>query len=251
MGVTGVVLAAGRGVRMGGIDHKALIPIRDKQPLMHYILAGLRASGIEELLIVTGHRPDAIQEYVGPRWSGEVTYARNPRFASWGNFHSLRLAIDQQPSNDLLVTNCDIVVNPDVYRRVASRPGDLVLAVERRYRLDEEDMRVAIRDDRVVGIGKGLPLALSHGEFCGISMLRVEGHRRYLELATEAEWSGRTHIYYEDVYGAMLDTVETRPAPVDAGEYAEVDEPSNVEDAARVIARYGAAYAALDAGASA
>ena len=39
--VRAVVLAAGRGVRMGGRRPKTLIPVADKQPLLRYILVGI------------------------------------------------------------------------------------------------------------------------------------------------------------------------------------------------------------------
>ena len=138
-----MVLAAGRGVRMGGIEHKALIPVENNEPLMHYILGGLTKAGIKKLMIVTGHNASEVESFVGGRWGGDaVSYAFNARYASWGNFHSVRIAIDQAPADDLLVVNCDVVVHPDVFRRVLAVDGDLVLAVERRLRLDQEDMRV-------------------------------------------------------------------------------------------------------------
>ena len=167
MGITGVVLAAGRGIRMGGAEHKSLIPVDGKEPLMHYILGGLQRVHLDKLLVVTGWRHGDLESYVGEKWNGEATFARNPRYGSWGNFHSLRIAIDQTPADDLLVVNCDVIVHPDVYKRTLETEGELVLAVERRLRLDDEDMRVRVHGNSVMGIGKDLSRAHSHGEFCG------------------------------------------------------------------------------------
>ena len=239
MGVAGVVLAAGRGVRMGGVEHKSLIPVEDKEPLMHYILEGLTKAGVEKLLVITGHNAADVESFVTGRWTGDdVTFARNARFASWGNFHSVRMAVDQAPAEDLLIVNCDVVVHPSAFTRVVQSPGDLVLAVEKRLRLDDEDMRVHLEGDRVLGIGKGLSRARSHGEFCGVSLLRGIARRLYADVATEVEWRAETSIYYEDVYARILDRVDARAVPLGPGEYAEVDEPSNLADAAEVIERY-------------
>src|SRR3712207_5175708 len=106
-------------------------------------------------MIVTGFRPDVVTGWVGQRFPDlDVTYVRNARFASWGNFHSVRVALDQSPGYDLLVVNSDVVVHPDVYARVAKTHGDLVLAVQKRLVLDEEDMRVRLNGDRVVAVSK-------------------------------------------------------------------------------------------------
>ena len=248
MAVTGVVLAAGRGVRMGGVEHKSLIPVENNEPLMHYILSGLKRAGIDTLMVVTGHNASQVESFVAERWGDEVTYTRNARYASWGNFHSVRVAIDQAPADDLLVVNCDVVVHPNVFRQVAGAEGDLVLAVERRLRLDEEDMRVHLDGDRVLGIGKQLPRARSHGEFCGVSLLRRETHRRYADVATDVQWRADTGIYYEDVYARILADLDTRAVFLGPGEYAEVDTPEDVAAAAEVITRYAHEWAAAPAG---
>lgn len=239
MGVRGVVLAAGRGVRMGGVEHKSLIPVENNEPLMHYILSGLTSAGVEQLMIVTGWNASEVEGFANERWGGEaVGYVFNARYGSWGNFHSLRVAVDQTPADDLLVVNCDVIVHPDVFRRVIETEGDLVLAVERRLRLDEEDMRVRLEDDAVRGIGKHLPRAHSHGEFCGVSLLRRDARRLYQEVATDVQWRAETSIYYEDVYARMLERLDARAAYLNEGEYAEVDEPADVANANAVIERY-------------
>lgn len=238
-GVRAAILAAGRGVRMGGGTPKTLLPLDGREPLLHYILGGLRDAGVTDVLVVTGHRPEEIQTYVDSNSEGlEVTYVRNARFASWGNFHSVRVALDQSPSSDVLVVNSDVVVHPDVYRRVAETHGDLVLAVEKKLVLDDEDMRVRLQGDRVLGIGKSLKRAYSHGEYDGVSLLRSEAAKRYLEISNRLEWTQDVQGYYEDVYAAMTDLVDVRAAFVNEGEYAEVDTPEDVAAAVGVIDRH-------------
>jgi choline kinase len=250
--VRAVLLAAGRGVRMGGIDHKSLLPLGAHEPLIHYLLRGANLAGVKDLLVVTGHKHREVQEVVTKEWTGnEPAFIRNARYASWGNFHSLRLAIDQAPGDDLLVLNSDIVVHPDVIKRILTTGGDLVLAVERRYRLDEEDMRVELKGDHVGYIGKDLPLRRSHGEFCGVSLLRREAGILYADIATEVEWRAETSIYYEDVYRRMLDRCDVRASIVREGEYAEVDAPRDVAAAERVIARHQEVWGTAEAAGSA
>ena len=249
-----VVLAAGRGVRMGGRTPKTLLPLGDREPMLHYILSGLRTAGVDDLLVVTGFEPAQIQGFVDERWGGDdVTYVFNARYASWGNFHSLRVALDQSPGMNVLVANSDVVVHPDVYARTAKTQGDLVLAVQKRppHQLNEEDMRVELQRERVVSIGKSLKRARSHGEFAGVSLLRPPAARLYTDLATNLEWRSATTLYYEDIFGAMLPRLEARAALVGPDEYAEVDTPADVDVAIGVIERHNAAWAGTEAAAPA
>lgn len=229
------ILAAGRGTRMKDKRSKTLIPVAQGEPLLHYILTGLHRAGIEDLLVVTGYAASDIEAFTIERWPGEAKFVFNARWASWGNFHTARLAVDQSPGFDLMIVNSDVVVPPDVYRRVADTAGELVLAVQRRPRLDEEDMRVELKGDRVRQIGKHVKMPLSHGEFAGISLLRPEAARRYADVATDLEWRAQTSGYYEDVYAAMLETVDCRAAFVRQDEYAEVDLPEDMTAAMAVV----------------
>ena len=238
------VLAAGRGTRMGGATPKTLLPLGDHEPLLHYILVGLERAGVDDVLFVTGHRSEDIERYVSDHpTSSTVAFVRNARYASWGNFHTVRVALDQSPGTEVLIVNSDVVVHPDVYRRVAETPGDLVLAVQRARRLDQEDMRVQLSGNRVLAIGKDLLMPLSHGEYAGVSLLRADAARAYAETSTDLEWRARTTLYYEDVYGLMIERgIDAHAADVEAGEYAEVDTPDDVAGAVSVVERHAGAW---------
>lgn len=235
-----VVLAAGRGVRMGGEVPKCLLELGDHEPMLEHVLNGLKVAGVEDLMVVTGFGAADVETFVTERWGGEAAFIFNARYASWGNFHSLRVALDQSPGHEILVANCDAIVDPEVYARVMSTDGELVLAIEEKLHLDEEDMRVRLSGRRISDIGKDIELRLSQGEYCGVSLLRGTAPRAYQERATDLEWYARTQLYYEDVYRAMLPQVTARAARVEPGEYAEVDTPEDVPAAVAVIERSAA-----------
>ena len=242
--VRAIVLAAGRGVRMGGKEPKTLLPIGSSEPLLHYILHGLKRAGVDDLLVVTGFGASKVEEFVGEHWGDNATFVFNARWASWGNFHSLRVGLDQSPGMDVVVVNSDVVVTPDVYKRTLETSGDLVLAVQRRpdRELDAEDMRVELDGDRVMQVSKTVKAARSHGEFAGVSVIRPLAAHHYLTTSTNWEWSATTSGYYEDVYQAILEDVETRAAFVRSDEYAEVDTPEDLPSAISIIDRNSAAW---------
>jgi choline kinase len=231
------VLAADRDIRMGGGGPKALSRVGDHGPLLHYILTGLKQAAINDLIVVTGFKPAETEKFVSEAWD-DPTFVFNARWASWGNFHSVRVALDQSPGMDVLVVDTNIVVVPDVFHRVAGAPGDLVLAAERRHRFEPDDVRLSLRVNRVRAIGKELKLAHSHAKFAGISLIRSPGARGFSDIATDLQWSARTQVNYEDIYGLMLDGLDARAVEVTPGEHAKVDSPDDIPAAAQVIERF-------------
>lgn len=224
---------------MGGDTPKTLKPVGEKGPLLDYLIEGLKQAEVPDLMVVTGHRYGEVESYVTEKWGSEnLTFVRNMRYASWGNFHSVRVAVDQSPGFDLMVVNCDIVTHPEVYRRVIESEGELILSVQKRDRLDTEDMRVQLDGSRVLGVSKELKMARSHGEYTGVSLLRGKAHRVYGNICNEMQWRARTSLYYEDIYNMMIGKVDARAAHVAAGEYAEVDTPEDLQAAERVIERH-------------
>ena len=62
-----IVLAAGRGKRLGSITDnlpKPMVPVRGK-PILKYVLSDLTSAGIDEVLLVVGYRQETIRDYFG------------------------------------------------------------------------------------------------------------------------------------------------------------------------------------------
>lgn len=82
-----VLLAAGEGIRMGGVA-KPLIRLQGV-PLINRQLVALSGAGVDEVVVVTGHARDAIEAQVQ---SFPVTLAHNPEFAR-GQQSSVRVGL--------------------------------------------------------------------------------------------------------------------------------------------------------------
>lgn len=82
-----VLLAAGEGVRMGGVV-KPLIRLQGV-PLINRQLIALSGAGVDEVVVVTGHQRDAIEAQVQ---SFPVSLAYNPDYAQ-GQQSSVRVGL--------------------------------------------------------------------------------------------------------------------------------------------------------------
>jgi len=112
-----VILAAGRGTRMGALTERApkpLLLLRGR-PIIEHILMGLRAAGVNEAVIVTGYRGEQIEAHLGDgqRLGLSLSYRRQTR--PDGTARALLLAGDAVGSRDFVLSWGDIVVTPANY----------------------------------------------------------------------------------------------------------------------------------------
>ena len=62
-----VILAAGKGTRMGDLTEetpKPMLPVEGR-PILEHILTGLRESGIQEFCLITGWKAEVIESRFG------------------------------------------------------------------------------------------------------------------------------------------------------------------------------------------
>lgn len=121
---TAVVLAAGRGKRMGtatASKPKSLLEVAGK-PLIEHILGGLAQAGIRRLIVVTGHLGEQIESRLGDgaRFGfDEIVYRRQLRLE--GTARALLLAEPAVGDERFLLSWGDILVAPGFYAEFVDR----------------------------------------------------------------------------------------------------------------------------------
>jgi choline kinase len=123
-----LILAAGRGVRMGPRGQKipkGLIEVGG-QTLIARSLALLARAGIRETLIVTGHLADAYAAVRAPEGL-QLSLRFNPQYAERGSFESLRVGLGAIEPPFLLLES-DLIYEPRALDAVlAAQSGNIVL----------------------------------------------------------------------------------------------------------------------------
>ncbi len=64
--VAAIVMAAGRGTRMGSRLPKPLVPVAGR-PILQWLLEALGAAGVRRISVVVGHRADEVRAALDPR----------------------------------------------------------------------------------------------------------------------------------------------------------------------------------------
>jgi UDP-N-acetylglucosamine diphosphorylase / glucose-1-phosphate thymidylyltransferase / UDP-N-acetylgalactosamine diphosphorylase / glucosamine-1-phosphate N-acetyltransferase / galactosamine-1-phosphate N-acetyltransferase len=124
-----IVLAAGRGTRMGDLTEqmpKPMLSLAGK-PIIEHILDRLRAAGTTEVFIVTGYRAETIERHLRD-YPIQVTFRRQDNINGTGT--AALLAREFAGPDPVLLTFGDIICESEEYEGISSLEAAAVLGVK-------------------------------------------------------------------------------------------------------------------------
>ncbi len=233
-----VILAAGRGTRMGEITAelpKPMLPVRGR-PILEHVLDALASAGVQEFLVVTGYRGDAIQDHFS-HWRLPIEFRVQDPVDGTGT--AARLAREFVAQDSFHLAFGDILCPPADYARCAAileeNSGTMaVLGVK-----DVEDpwRGAAVYVDPTGVITKVIekpPKGTSTTRWNSAGLYAMQPIVfRYIE---RIELSARNEYELTSIFDMMLaDGLELRMAPVE-GEWRDIGYPADL-DAVNSISR--------------
>ena len=236
-----VILAAGRGTRLGAITAnypKALLDVAGR-PVVVRILDGLAAAGIDDVCIVTGHFASLVESELGN--GGEsglrLSYVRQERLE--GTARALALARGFAGSEKFVFALGDILVRPGNYRRVI-KAAALATAVVAVNEVDDPSAGAAVYLDPgdpalVTRIVEKPPPGTSTTRWnnAGFGVLGPE-----IWPAIDAlKPSARGEYEFTDAIAALVDSGERVVAVPVEGPWFDVGTPGDLERARAEFAR--------------
>ncbi len=234
-----LIIAAGQGTRLRAVaESKPLVEIRGV-PLIERVLRGARAGGANEFVVVTGYRPEPLEEFLAalaPRLGVPVTPVRNAEWARPNGLSVLAAAPFLGPEFLLLMS--DHLFDPSIVRwLLAERVAGAALTLAVDYRLDapgldmDDATKVAVADDRrIARIGKTIPDydAVDTGIFLATPAL-VDA----IESSLEGGGSGSL----SEGVQALADRGDAWTVDIGAGWWAEVHDDAALRRAEETMPR--------------
>lgn len=155
-----VVLVAGEGRRLQPLTHnrpKSMLPI-GRRPLLERILETISESGIDDIVLVVGHKRERIQNYFGngSDWGLSIRYVVQDQLLGTGD---ALLQAESVISEDFIVINGDRLVDATLLEDLRERfleTGDACIGVTSVDNPSEYGV-VTTEGDRVVGIREKPP----------------------------------------------------------------------------------------------
>jgi len=222
-----VILAAGRGTRMGGLTEdtpKPMLIVQGK-PILQHIIEGLVEQGISEVLIVVGWKKDVIMDHfsTGEKFNVDVQYVVQK--VQDGTGRVVELAKNYVGEQPFLLCCGDILVNAQTYAPLLEMKGAAgILTVKEGEDLSKGGA-VKVKDGKVVDIiEKGDPSGGEVGEDCYYNAAVYAFSAKIFEYTAKLELSPRGEYELTDAIVAMAQDHEVR-AEFLQGEWADVRDP--------------------------
>jgi choline kinase len=231
-----IILSAGQGRRLLPLTErlpKCMLPVYGR-PLIAWQLDALLQCGIQEIAVVVGYGADAVEgglaEFGRPQ---QIRALYNPFFATTDNLVSCWVARSEM-QGEFLILNGDTLFETAALERLLAAPErPVTLAVSCKDRYDEDDMKVIREGDRLLRVGKKLPLDRVNAESIGMMTFRGEGPRLFREAIDRAM---RTPDALKQWYLSLIDTLAgsgvVYTQQISAQGWAEVDSVADLERAA-------------------
>jgi choline kinase len=230
-----VVLAAGRGSRMGALAEdrpKCLVELARK-PLLRRQIEALRGGGVSTIGVVRG--------YLGNMLNAEdVTYFENQRWAQTNMVMSLVAAATWLRSHSVVISYADIFYGRDVVRDLAASSGDLVVAYDRSWRSlwtrrfvdplsDAETFRTDTRGNLIEIGRRTTQIDDIEGQYMGLLKFTPRAWRAVEAVLGAADARTRDAMDMTTLLRTLLDSGFPIKTVGIAGQWGEIDSSGDLE----------------------
>ncbi|MXN64640.1 NTP transferase domain-containing protein [Stappia sp. GBMRC 2046] len=238
---TAVILAAGRGVRMGArgeMSPKGLLRFGDRS-FVGDSIANLKRAGVGRIRIVTGHLADHY-ERAAADWPDGVELRHNPDYLEQGSLHSLMVGLDGL-DGPVIVLESDLVYEPRALGPIAAEGSRSTLVVsgptgagDEVYVWADDAPSSTSRRLRDMSKERNRHPDAHYGELVGITGLARDAVRQVKEIARPMI-AQKPLADYEDGLVATARTIDIACIRIDDLAWAEVDDEAMFARAAERI----------------
>jgi len=234
-----IILSAGQGRRLLPLTAeipKCAIKIHGRS-MIEWQLDELAKCGVRDVSVVLGYGAEKVERLLSDRYgSGQVETLFNPFFAVADNLGTCWVA-RYEMAEDFLLLNGDTLFDAAVLRKLLDSPDHPVtVTTDRKSTYDSDDMKVILDGERLVRIGKDLPLDQVDAESIGMLLFRGEGaalFRNTIETVLRQETGLKR--WYLSVIDEMARSMPIWTCCIEGLPWAEVDCPADLEHAERVV----------------
>ncbi len=238
--MVGLVLAAGRGSRLGKYTDdipKSLLPLsHNGDSLLDYNLKILQNIPVQKTIVITGYESEKIEEATKLYNNIQILY--NPFWNYCNVLGSMYMALDKI-NDDFLFLHADTLMEVAAWDDLVNfNSGDIVLPFDKKE-CGLEEMKLIIERDKVISISKEIKPKLASGEFVGIARFNKSTIPFIKSTADRLFKTGELNQYMESVLQEIINVNEfdIRPLNISKYDFVEVDFEEDYECAKTLFGR--------------
>ncbi|WP_435174863.1 HAD-IIA family hydrolase [Halorussus sp. AFM4] len=238
----GVILAAGIGSRLRPLTlrkPKSCVTV-DGTPVLARQLRAYADAGVTDVTVIAGYLADDVRDccadVADDRPELDVTVRESEVFANTDNMYSLYLAREAVAGEPFVLTNGDVVFEPELLADLVEADADSAVATDTATHSGEA-MKVTVGDDgRVTHIAKSVPEEVAHGvstdayrfsaDFSALLFEEITG-----TIEREGDYDGWTEAAIDRIVKNRDHDLE--PADVSGRRWVEIDDHQDLRAADR------------------
>ena len=234
-----VILSAGQGKRLRPLtdnNPKCLLNI-EGQSIIEWQIDELVKSGIDRIWVVTGYHADRVERLLHKRYGPDrVEVLYNPTYSWADNLFSCWVARDEM-GDDFVLLNGDTLFESAVLKRLMNAPVQPVTVVtHKKPYYDADDMKVSLRGDRLVNIGKKLAADKVDAESIGMILFREKGPLMFRKAVEKALHDpSAIKKWYLSVIARMAQSIPVWTISANGLQWCEVDFPADLKQGRKVV----------------
>ncbi|WP_240606527.1 NTP transferase domain-containing protein [Phenylobacterium kunshanense] len=232
-----IILAAGQGKRLLPLTEarpKCLIELSGRS-LLAWQLLRLQSAGVDEAVIVTGFRADAVEAEVAQLGlKMPVRLQFNPFYTVSDNTASCWI-VREAFEGHVLLLNGDTLFGPGVAERLLDAPpAEITVTIDRKPAYDADDMKVLTDGGRLRAIGK--TIEAYDAESIGFLRFSPEGAAKFVAGVEQVlqKPEGLKRWYLSVIDELARSGVDVRVCSIEGLEWGEMDFPQDVENLTRL-----------------
>jgi choline kinase len=207
-----IILSAGIGSRLKPETQnlpKSLLRVNDKT-ILDIELDNLTSSGIKDIIIVSGHKHDILEQYATEKYPDlNIVFIRNRKFKTTNYIYSIWLT-RELINDDIMILHGDMVFEGGLLESLLGSPSDNGALVNNIIEPPEKDFKAVIHNGLIKKIG--VEFFGDNAFFCApIYKFSRAGFARWLLEIDSFVTDGRVTCYAEDAFNNIADEVGLEP----------------------------------------
>jgi len=228
-----VILAAGRGTRLGLEIPKALIEISGK-PIIHRQIDQFRKAGIADIIVIGGYRLDLLRESLRDH---KIRLYENPFYKLSDNLVSLYMAMNRIV-DECIVSHSDLIYDDELIEVLLNCSGDVILPIDTEN-MDSESMKIRLEDGQVAEVCKNIEISDAAGESIPLIRFSKKAIAEINTLAKKFIDAGNLRAYVEDALTKNIQAdgniLDYQIADVTGKRWMEVDTEEDLAEVRKIF----------------
>lgn len=240
-----IILSAGQGSRLLPLTEgrpKCLLPLGEKT-LIEWQIWALTQGGVNDIAVVVGYHATDVQALLKKLESPKLKIRTifNPFYKLADNLASCWLARHEM-DRDFVILNGDTVIEPAIFQRLLASPAaPITVTIDKKEDYDADDMKVHLKETRLLDIGKTLTADHTNGESIGMLLFRHDGPKlftdtldRIMHTPEGLKW------WYLRAIGQIAEHHQVETCSIEGLSWGEVDFPADLDNVTTLVSEWKA-----------